>query len=144
MITDVTNGGAISVLERLMQFASARHELIANNIANISTPDFRPTDVSVEGFQTQLQSAIDAQRETPHAHRGGLPLKDSTQVRVHDDALELRPDPTGENILFHDGNDRDPERLVQDLVENMTAFRIAAQFMRREFSLLNTAISERL
>ncbi|MCA9296629.1 MAG: hypothetical protein KC983_08925 [Phycisphaerales bacterium] len=143
MINGVTNGGAIGVLERLMQFAGERHRIITNNIANISTPNFRPKDVSVPAFQAQLREAIDARRADPSAGRAGLPMKDSAEVQVTADGLELRPEPIGENILFHDGNDRDSERLVQDLVENFSVFRMAAQFMRKEFAMINAAISER-
>lgn len=144
MISGVTNGGAIPVLERLMQFAGQRHGLLANNIANLSTPGYRPVDVSVAGFQEQLGEAIDARREA-HGNAGGeLRLSSSEQVRVHGDGMTLQGQAAGENILFHDGNDRDLDRTMQALVENFMAFRTAAQFMRREFDTLRMAISERI
>ncbi|MEM7227930.1 MAG: flagellar basal body protein [Planctomycetota bacterium] len=143
MIKSVTNGGAVDVLERLMQFAGQRHRIITNNIANISTPGYRMQDVSVKGFQAQLQEAIDARRNDPATVDGPLELRETTQVRAEKDRLDLRPEPIGTNILFHDQNDRDPERLVQSLVENFVAFRTAAQFLRKEYQLINMAITER-
>jgi hypothetical protein len=50
----------------------------------------------------------------------------------------------GENILFHDGNDRNPERIMQSLVENFITFRTAADLLKSRFNLINTAISERV
>lgn len=144
MINGLTNSGSIPVLERMMQFTSRRQEIISHNIANLSTPGFRPQDVSVEGFQKQLAEAID-DRRTQHGNAGGeLKLKDSPQVQVKSTQLQLNPEPTGDNILLHDRNDRDLDRTMQDMVENFMAFRAAAQFMRREFETLQTAIRERM
>ena len=58
--------------------------------------------------------------------------------------MTLRPSPTGDNLLFHDQNDRDVERIMQDLVENFMAFRTAAQFLRSRFDLISSAIRERI
>jgi flagellar basal-body rod protein FlgB len=144
MIKGITNAGAIPVLERTMQFAAQRHGILANNIANLSTPGFRPADVSVANFQEHLAEAI-YQRRTAHGNTGGdLPLEDTADIAFERDRLTLKPEPIGDNILFHDGNDRNVERIMQGLVENFMAFRVAAQFIRREFDSLNTAIRERL
>lgn len=142
MIDGVTTSGALPVLERMMQFAGARHRLISNNLANLSTPGFRPEDVSVSAFQQSLRDAIDARKAGDRA--GGLALTDSREVVVHRDGLELRPQPRGDNILFHDGNDRDLERLMQSLVENIMAFRAASQLLRNRQLVLNEAIRERI
>lgn len=144
MISGLTNSGATPTLEKLMQFSARRHEVLANNIANLSTPGFRPEDVSVAGFQQQLGEAIDHQRLSPTARGGELRMKDTSEVQVRNGRLTLAPQPTGENLLFHDGNDRNLERTMQDMVENFMAFRTAAQFMRREFDSLRTVIRERM
>jgi len=136
MIDGVSNADAIPVLERMIQFAGRRHALITNNIANLSTPGFRPMDLDVHAFQSALADAVDRRREA-HGNAGG----------------ELDPGPRpsaptaealGENILFHDANDRDLERIMQDLVENASTFRLAADLLRTRFELINTAIRERL
>ena len=144
MINGLTNSEAIPVLERLMQFAGQRHRILSNNIANLSTPGFRPADVSVKDFQGQLAQAIDARNRPHHESAGDLPLRSTRQVEVLQTGLKLNPAPIGENILFHDQNDRDVERTMQGLVENFMAFRTAAQLLRSRFDLLNTAIRERM
>jgi flagellar basal body rod protein FlgB len=45
--------------------------------------------------------------------------------------------------MFHDGNDRSMERLMQRLAENVYAFRTASQLLRNQFELINAAIRER-
>ena len=56
----------------------------------------------------------------------------------------LHPQPVGDNILFHDGNDRSVERIMQDLVENFMTYRMAAQFLRSRLDQISTAIRERV
>jgi len=144
MIEGVTNADAIPVLQRLMQFAGARHRVITNNIANIDTPGFRPEDLSVEAFQSNLREAIDERRQRHGNSGGSLALEDTDDVQVHAQRLEVDPQPAGENILFHDQNDRDLERTMQALVENFTVFRTAAQLLRSRLEIVNTAIRERI
>jgi flagellar basal-body rod protein FlgB len=144
MIDGLTNSESIPVLERLMQFAGQRHRILSNNIANLSTPGFRPLDVSVRDFQAQLARAIDARKKPGSESWGELAMDSTRQVKVLRTGLELHPTPAGENLLFHDENDRDVERTMQGLVENFMTFRTAAQLLRSRFDLLNTAIRERI
>jgi flagellar basal-body rod protein FlgB len=142
MIDGITNADALPVLEQLMRFAGERHRLITHNIANLSTPDFRPVDLSVDAFQETLQEAVDERRERAGSVGGELRMGDDGGANGTASALQARP--AGYNLLFHDGNDRDLERTMQDLVENFMVFRTAAQFLRSRFDLINTAIRERL
>jgi len=144
MIEGVTNADAIPVLERLMQFAGARHRLIVHNVANLDTPDFRPADVSVEDFQANLAEAVDERRARNGYGAGPLEIESTDDVEFTERGLELHPTPVGDNLLFHDRNDRDPERLMQDMVENFMTFRMAADFVKNRFNLINTAIRERV
>ncbi len=143
MIDGVTKTEGLATLERMVQFAGQRHRLIVSNIANIDTPGYRPTDVSVEDFQKQLGDAIDERRNEGRP-AGPLELKDSSQVEFSSHSLVLHPTPTGENILFHDGNDRDLEQTMKDLVENFLTFRLATELVRSRFDLLHSAIAERV
>lgn len=143
MIEQVTNADALPVLERLMQFTARRHGLIANNIANLDTPGFQPRDVPLERFQQLLGEAVDTRR----AQTGGsgrLVIEGSPDVEMTEHGMLLRPEALHENVMFHDENDRDHERIMQDMVENFTMFRTAAQLLRKQFDLINTAIRERV
>jgi flagellar basal-body rod protein FlgB len=144
MIHDLTNSESIPILERVMQFTGQRQRIIANNVANLSTPGFRPVDVSVEDFQAQLADAVEDRRTNSNGGTAELSIESTREVAFHEDGMTLRPSPTGDNLLFHDQNDRDVERIMQDLVENFMAFRTAAQFLRSRFDLISTAIRERI
>ena len=127
-----------------MPFAGHRHRLIVNNIANFSTPGYRAMDVSVDAFQAQLGEAVDARRKDHGASGGELELRDSRMIKYDSVGITLHPEPIGQNILFHDRNDRDLERTMQDLAENFMTFRVAADLLRSRMALLNTAIRERI
>lgn len=142
MIEGITNSGDLPVLERVMQFAARRQSLIASNIANVSTPGYRPVDVSVEGFQKQLGAAIDARRG--QGGDGPLVVGDSRTVELTARGMTLHPEPTGDHLLFQDGNDRDLERIMQDLVGNFLTYRTASELIRNRFDMLETAIRERI
>ncbi|EMI44450.1 flagellar basal-body rod protein FlgB [Rhodopirellula sp. SWK7] len=48
----------IGALEQTIAFTERRHELLAGNIANLSTPDYRSRDLDVDEFQTALARSI--------------------------------------------------------------------------------------
>ena len=144
MIDGVTNADSLPVLERLVQFAGQRHRVIVNNIANLDTPYFRPSDVSVEDFQARLGAAIDERRDRHGSRGGALEPESSRGVEFRPNRMILNPEPIGDNILFHDQNDRDAERITQSLVENFMTFRMAAELLRNRYDLINTAIRERV
>ncbi len=144
LIDGVTNAGVVPVLQRAMQFAGARHRILGHNIANISTPNYRPVDLSVEEFQTAIGEAIDRQRAAGPAGRGPLEIDDTQQLEFSAHGLRTSPQPAGDNILFHDGNDRDLERTMQALAENFMTFRFAAEMFRSRFAMIDTAIRGRI
>lgn len=143
MIDGLTNDTTANVLQRMLQFAGQRQQLIANNIANVDTPGFRPADVDVAAFQRQLQEAVERRRSPGGSAAGELSLQSTSQVEASSDGLILHPEPSGRNILFHDGNDRNVERQMQDLVENFQTYRAAVQLLRNRFEMINAAIRER-
>lgn len=144
MIQGLFNTGSMPVLERMVQFTSQRHELIAHNVANLSTPNFRPSDLSVSHFQQALGEAIDQRRSRGGVYRGDLDLRDSSSMRFGKGWIEARAGFSDQNILFHDRNNRSVERLMQNLAENALAHNGAIQMLRNQFTLLETAIRERV
>jgi flagellar basal-body rod protein FlgB len=142
MFGELVNSGATAALESVIRFAGGRQRIIAHNIANLTTPGFQSVDVSVGAFQAQLRAAIEQRRA-----EGGtaeLKLGASDEVEVGDDgSMRLTPRSGGDGVLMHDRNNRNLERSMQDLVENATAFRVAADLLRARQQLLNAAISER-
>ena len=143
MIRDVLNSGAVPALEALASFAAQRHRIVAGNIANIDTPDYQPRDVSVAGFQEALGKAID-RRRTARAPAAPLPLASTREMQVDPRGrITLTPQTPSGNILFHDRNNRDLERTMQALAENVGVYRLATDLLRSRHESLRMAIGER-
>jgi len=136
--------GSMPVLERMVQFTGVRQELIAHNVANLSTPFFKPKDLDTQMFQSQLRDALDKRSRRPNPMRRELVMGNSEQVRHRDGQARFHPQAKNENILFHDQNNRDVERTMQDLVENALAHRTSVELLKSQFDLLRTAIRERV
>lgn len=143
MIENLFNGGSMPVLERVVQFTSRRHKLIAHNIANISTPYHAQRDVDPKAFQSQLADAVEERRSRTGGPNGALPVSDSREVEFGEGRVHLNPTIETDNLVFHDRNNRSLEHLMKDLATNTGAHNTAMQLLRSEFNIIETAIRER-
>lgn len=143
MIEGILNDGATPVLEAMVRFSGARQRLIAHNVANIDTPNFRQVDVSPREFQRALSEAVERRRG--HGGKGDLSIDGSDQIKQsHDGRLDLEPAEVESNILFHDRSNRDLERLMQANAENLGVFRVATDLLRSRAEIMRAAMSERV
>lgn len=141
----IASSGSIRSLESAVRFASQRQSVIAHNIANISTPEFRTLDLPVRQFQSLLADAIDRKRDrSAPAGDDQLDLR-STRTFEFSPSGGFRATPveTEDGLTYHDRSSRDVEKLMQDLAENVGYFRVASDLLKSRFDLLRTAISER-
>ncbi len=143
MIEGLFTSGSMPVLERVVQFTTVRHGLISHNIANVSTPNYRPSDVSLESFQQTLREAIDARRQQTGGPNGDLNVRDTRQLEFAENSTELRGDALNRNLLFHDRNNRSLEHLMKDLATNTITHNAALQMLGNQFDMLESAIRER-
>lgn len=144
LISDLANSGSNPALENLIRFAGQRQRLIASNIANISTPDYRMRDVSVSAFQANLAEAVQKRRERTGGERGSLEWSENGELRRDEHGnLTLHPGTPAGNILFHDRNNRDLERLMQSSAENVGVFRVATDLLKKNADLMRAAITQR-
>jgi len=144
IINDLASAGPLPVVEKMFLFAGQRQRLIAQNIANIDTPNYQGKDVDPRAFQASLRRAVEDRRSGNTAQAGRLDLSDSSEVEMIGGRMVLNPSTPIEGVLFHDRNQRDLERLMQDMVENATMFRVAGDLMRKNQSLIRGAIAQRV
>ena len=143
-LNGLTDGGALPAIEALARFTAARQRLIAGNVANMDTPGYTPMDADPKAFQAQIARAIDARRADGGGAQGALEIGGQgplTQSR--DGRVVLDPSALHENLMFHDRNDRNLERIMQDVAENLLSFRAATELMRNRFRTIDLAIRER-
>ena len=144
MIQGMFDHGAMPVLERAIQFTQARHGVLSDNIANLSTPYYKPRDLDPESFQGALREAIDRRREGFNPTAGPLEVRDTRQIKFGVGRIDAVAQPSHDGVLFHDQNNRDLERTMQRVAENALAHNAAIEILRNEFSIMLTAIRERV
>jgi len=93
-----------------------------------------------------LGDAIDLRRDKNGGAFGALEWKENKEIRRvgRSNDFELNPTTSGGGILHHDRNDRDLERMMQEMVENATAYRVAADLLRSQRNQLQNAIAQRV
>lgn len=144
MIAGMFDNGALPVLERLVQFTGRRHEVLTDNIANLSTPYFKPRDLDPREFHAALGDAIDRRRQRMNPVDGPLDLRDTRSMAFRSSGIDTRPSQMHEGVLFHDENNRDLERTMQKLAENTIAHNAAIEMVRNQFQMLLIAVRERV
>jgi len=121
--------GVDQVLLGAMRAAELNHRYIANNIANVDTPGYTPTELD---FKATLREAIEG--------RGGFDLR-TTQPRH----LDFRTDrPQFERIAFlskNDYNKVDLDDQVAKLSENAGKYTTYASILAKRFEIVKGALS---
>jgi len=130
-IDRLLNQGPNPVLEQQLRFTEARQQLIADNIANSSTPNYRQKDLSVERFQKMLRERVDRQQSSAP---GSVAFDDVTSEVEHSQA----------GILFHDGNNRSMEQLMTDNAKNALMHNLVVELLRRQYQTMDMALKERV
>jgi len=127
----------IPVLEQVVNFAQARHGVLAGNIANLDTPGYKTRDLSPELFQERLKEAVGARKASSGAKSPG-----ELTAGGYDDFREVKD--TFRSILYHDQSDVGIEKQVAEISKNQAMHNLALTIMTSQFRLLQTAISERV
>lgn len=134
---EIFQSTTIPVLQEVIGFAQARHEVLAGNVANVDTPGYQARDLSLDTFQKRLRGAIEA-RDTTNAELSPGEIsnqRDSAMREVRD---------TSRDILYHDGSDVGMEQQVLEVSKNQYMHNMAITIMGTQFRMLQTAISERV
>ena len=132
-----TNGlfrNTISLLERSLNLRSLQHRVLASNIANMDTPNYKAVELAVAEEMNRNHdsgSGIQLVQTRP----GHLPLKHSPV-----DHLKLKVAKPPDFSLRGDGNTVDLDRTMGKLAENTLLYKTAAQILSRKFSGLKNAI----
>jgi len=153
-ISSVLGGTTQPLLEQVASFAERRHDVLAGNLANISTPDYSARDLPVEAFQKALRAAVESQRpgamESSSSASGatrwaGSDLGQSEAFQELVDAGHQAARPrTALSPMYQDGAVRSIEQEVLELTKNAMTQQFALEVMTAQFNRLQMVISERV
>jgi flagellar basal-body rod protein FlgB len=138
MITGMFQATTLPVLEQVVNFSHARHNVLAGNIANLDTPGYQARDLSVEKFQARLRAQIETLRNggaasETHAQAAGI----FQQKRAGRFAADWG------TMVRHDEVDVSLEQQIAQLSKNQMQHNLAVSIMASQFRLLQAAVAER-
>jgi flagellar basal-body rod protein FlgB len=136
MLSGLFDSTNIPVLGEVLNFAQARHGVLAGNIANVNTPGYRTRDLSEGAFQQRLKDAISQARSGQPLSPGLASSQEGDPIRGVRASLE--------NILYHDDTNIDLEKQVAEISKNQLLHNFALTVLTDQFALLESAISERV
>ena len=125
------NQGNAPLLEQMLKFTAARHKLIAENVVNVSTPDYRQKDLSLDKFQAMLRDRVEVRRDAPPGSVGFADIQAEVETPAN-------------GILFHDGGNRSMEQLVTDQAKNAMMHNLVVELLRKQYDSLESALRERI
>jgi flagellar basal-body rod protein FlgB len=145
MLPSLFSASTIPVLEQVVNFSEARHNVLAGNIANMDTPGYKAVDLSPVKFQAQLKAAVESQHYQSQAPADGVNLAGVITTTTFsggetgfDDVRESM-----HSLTYLDDSDVDMERQVAELTKNQVQHNLALTIMTSQFRQLQAAISER-
>lgn len=138
MFLNTNFGKTIDILQRGMDVATLRREVISNNIANADTPNFKRSTLN---FEAQLKRVLDAEKTTvePAAFvtdARHIPFdqkpnwQDVKPVRQLDYLTQSK----------NNGNNVDLQEELMDAEKNQMMYSLMAQAAANEFNALNIVL----
>ena len=126
--------GTVEILQRGVAFATRRHALLAQNVANVETPGYSGQDLT---FARELDLAQQV-RATPVAFGPGGPAG----ARGAD--LDVRLVRAADGLPRADGNDVDIDRQMVKIAENTLYHNAVVHLLIAKLNAMKTAISGRV
>jgi flagellar basal-body rod protein FlgB len=137
MFTGMFESTTIPVLQEVVGFTQARHNVLAGNIANLEVPGYKARDLSVTDFQSRLRQAIE-QRNHPSVQKSpGEPDFQPTQPLA-----EIAKN--SKTVMRHDENNVGVEQQAAEVMKNQLDHNMALSLMVQQFRQLDVAISGRV
>lgn len=129
---DLNNLGLFKLLSRKMDWLTQRQEVVAQNIANADTPEFKGRDLKPFNFRDALS---DSRRLTPVAtsttHLGGtVPAGGANKEQRVRNPYETAP--AGNNVVLE-------EQMIK-LSQNGMDYQAMTNLYRKQVSLMKIAI----
>jgi flagellar basal-body rod protein FlgB len=120
----------VNVLSTSLDAASKRNAIIANNIANVNTPNYKRKDIS---FETELKNAFaNASEDTVDARVKNLDL-DTMGQNVYTDYSELS--------YRYDGNNVDIDTENGILAKNQIKYNGLMELLNKDFDFLKSVMN---
>ena len=121
--------GTIGNLENSIQYASAKNNVISNNISNVDTPNYKAEKVS---FKSALENEMSGlQARTTNERHLNFGEEENRPYRIVKDAS---------TTYNHNGNNVDIDKEMSELAKNQIYYNSLIDRMNGKFSSLQSVI----
>ncbi len=123
-----------TILGKVLDLRSMKHELIASNIANVDTPNYKAFDMVIEEEMGKIiggEKDLDLMRTEP-AH---LPGTWTNLDDIHPMVVE-----SSQEMQRGDRNTVNIDKEMANLAENSLMYNVSAQILSKKFQELRDAI----
>jgi flagellar basal-body rod protein FlgB len=131
MITELLDKTNLPLLSRHLDYATLRHQVIANNIANVSTPEYMAKDVEFDQVLAEVNNPSKLTITDSNHFPGG---------NMSDFKISESPDKEIKNGI----NNVDIDYQMVELSRNQMEFEFSSTMLSRLFRSLKSAIQERV
>ena len=135
----IVNDKTSAVLDQALSLRFKRQQMLAANIANADTPNYRPVDLAFEGALKDAMNKGETDDPNPPGFERTNAMHMSGWMDEPTEAAEVivRNDVT--NSLDNNGVDLDKE--MAHIVENSTSYQTVLEVSRRRFNILTELIT---
>lgn len=120
----------ITSLSQALNYSSLKQKVIAQNIANVDTPNYQAQDVS---FQSVLQNEMGPNFQTYRTDPRHIDFSDNSEAEP---AIITRP-----NVQYNNsGNSVDLDQEMSDMATNQIYYNSLVEQLNSKFSALQTVI----
>lgn len=120
----------VNILDKAADAANLRNELLTNNIANVSTPNYKRKDLN---FESVLQAELGGEKDLSTAVKNANKSLETLDAQVYTDNASLS--------YRLDGNNVDINTEEARLAENQIKYQALVDLMNQEFARYNTVLS---
>ena len=120
----------VNILDKAADAANLRNELLTNNIANVSTPNYKRKDLD---FESVLQGELAGEKKLSEAVKKANQNLETLDAQVYTDNASLS--------YRLDGNNVDINTEEARLAENQIKYQALVDLMNQEFARYNTVLS---
>lgn len=129
---------AHNLMQEAMDYRAARQDMIASNIANVDTPNYRPRDIRFEEALAQKSAELYSDKsnslqmtQTSGAHLSGFNASSETKATTF-----FRDGHTARN----DGNSVDLDVESSELAKNSTMFNALTAAIKKDSMIFKSVI----
>ncbi len=139
MLNSIIDMPSMAIMEKAMQAASLRHEVLSNNMANVNTPGFKRKRVE---FEKLLSAALYGADNSKKLRLARTNPRDIAVYSQGGNYASVQPvvQQINDTTMRADGNNVDPDREMAGMAKNTMYYDALAREMGAQISNLRLVI----